>query len=93
MKKSTINTLIGSALAAASGIFVYRAYQERNAVRVEPDIDMYNSSEIDERESVDALDDSAEKGLSQLDSAYRDEWQANAFPQTHKEMRELEEDN
>lgn len=93
MKNSTMNTLIGSALAVASGIFVYRAYQERNTVRVEPDIDMYNSSEIDERESVDALDDSAEKGLTQLDSAYRDEWQANAFPQTHKEMRELEEDN
>ncbi|ANU14979.1 hypothetical protein B481_2896 [Planococcus halocryophilus Or1] len=92
MKKSTMNTLIGSALAAASGIFVYRAYQEKNTVRVEPDIDMYNSAEIDKRESVDALDDSAEQGLSQLDSIYRDEWQANGFPQTHKEMRELEED-
>ncbi|ANU26551.1 hypothetical protein [Planococcus versutus] len=92
MKKSIMNTVIGSALAAASGVFVYRAYQERNTVRVEPDMDMRNSREIDERESVDALDDSAEKGLSQLDSIYRDDWQANGFPQTHKEMRELEED-
>ncbi|ANU09002.1 hypothetical protein A1A1_06627 [Planococcus antarcticus DSM 14505] len=92
MKKSTMNTLIGSALAAASGIFVYKAYQEQNAVRTTDDSNMSNSAEIDERESVDALEDSAEQGLSQLDSAYRDEWQANAFPQTHKEMRELEED-
>lgn len=92
MKKSTMNTLIGSALAAASGIFVYKAYQEQNAVRTTDDSNVSNSAEIDERESVDALEDSAEQGLSQLDSAYRDEWQANAFPQTHKEMRELEED-
>ena len=92
MKKSTMNTLIGSALAAASGIFVYKAYQEKNIVRVEEDTDMRNSSKVDERESISALEDSAEQGLSQLDSAYRDEWQANAFPQTHKEMRELEED-
>ncbi|EGA89323.1 hypothetical protein GPDM_10960 [Planococcus donghaensis MPA1U2] len=92
MKKSTTNTLIGSALAAASGIFVYRAYQKKNIVRVEPDTDMHNSAEIDKRESVDAIEDSAEQGLSQLDSIYRDEWQANGFPQTHKEMRELEKD-
>lgn len=92
MKKSTMNTLIGSALAAASGILVYRAYQEKNNVHVEPDIDMHHSTEIDKRESVDALDDSTAKGLSQLDSTYRDDWQANGFPQTHKEMRELEED-
>lgn len=92
MKKSTMNTLIGSVLAAASGIFVYKAYQEKNTVRVKEDTDMHNSKKVDERESVDALEDSAEQGLSQLDSAYRDEWQANAFPQTHKEMQELEED-
>lgn len=92
MKKSTMNTLIGSALAAASGIFVYKAYQEKTTIRVEEDTDMRNSSKVDERESVSALEDSSEQGLSQLDSAYRDEWQANAFPQTHKEMRELEED-
>lgn len=92
MKKSTMNTIIGSSLAAASAIFVYKAYQEKTTVRVEEDTDMRNSSTVDERESVNVLEDSSEQGLSQLDSAYREEWQANAFPQTHKEMRELEED-
>lgn len=92
MKKSTMNTLIGSALTAASGIFVYKAYQKKNTVSVKEDTDMRNSTKVDERESVEALEDSAEQGLTQLDSAYRDEWQANAFPQTHKEMKELEED-
>lgn len=92
MKRSTMNTVIGSALAAAAGIFVFKAYQEKGKVSVADDTDMRNSTEVDKRESVDADVDPAEKGLSQLDSAYRDEWQANAFPQTHKEMKELEEE-
>lgn len=92
MKKSAMNTVIGSALAAAAGIFVFKAYQEKNKVTVEEDVDMRNSSEVDQKESVEADVDPAEKGLTQLDSAYRDEWQANAFPQTHKEMKELEEE-
>lgn len=92
MKKSSMNTLVGSALAAAAGIFVYKAYQEKYAIRTEEDHDMRNSKAIDERESVYAIEDSSEQGLSQLDSAYREEWQANAFPQTQKELRELEED-
>ncbi|ANU16055.1 hypothetical protein BBI11_02805 [Planococcus maritimus] len=92
MKKSTMNTVVGSALAAAAGVFVYKAYQEKNTVQVQEDIDMHNSKEIDERESVYAIEDSSEQGLSQLDSAYREEWQANGFPQTQKELRELEED-
>lgn len=92
MKRSTMNTVIGSALAAAAGIFVFKAYQEKSTVNVADDTDMRNSTEVDKRESVEADVDPAEKGLSQLDSAYRDEWQANAFPQTHKEMKELEEE-
>lgn len=92
MKRSTMNTVIGSALAAAAGIFVFKAYQEKNNVSVADDTDMRNSTEVDKRESVEADVDPAEKGLTQLDSAYRDEWQANAFPQTHKEMKELEEE-
>lgn len=87
-----MNTVIGSALAAAAGIFVFKAYQEKNNVSVAEDTDMRNSTEVDKRESVEADVDPAEKGLTQLDSAYRDEWQANAFPQTHKEMKELEEE-
>lgn len=92
MKKSTMNTVIGSALAAAAGIFVFKAYQEKNTVTVQEDTDMRNSLEVDRRESVEADVDPAEKGLTQLDSAYRDEWQANGFPQTHREMKELEEE-
>ena len=92
MKRSTMNTVVGSALAAAAGVFVYKAYQEKNTVRVEEDHDMRNSRAIDERESVYAIEDSSEQGLSQLDSAYREEWQANAFPHTQKELRELEDD-
>lgn len=92
MKKSTMNTVIGSALAAGAGVFVFKAFQEKNKLNVPSDIDMRNSKEVDQRESVKADVDSAEKGLTQLDSAYRDEWQANAFPQTHREMKELEKD-
>lgn len=93
MKKSTMNTAIGSALAAGAGVFVYKAIQKKNKVNVASDTDMRNSLEVDQRESVEADVDPAEKGLTQLDSAYRDEWQANGFPQTHREMEELEKDN
>lgn len=93
MKRSTMNTIVGSAIAAVAGIIVYKSYQEKAKVNVAEGTDVRNSDEIDQRESVEADVDSAEKGLTQLDSAYRDEWQANAFPQTHKEMRELEEDD
>jgi hypothetical protein len=40
---------------------------------------------MDERESVDADQDEAEQGLTQLDSSHRAEWQANGYPQTHAE--------
>ncbi|WP_203334070.1 hypothetical protein [Planococcus beigongshangi] len=93
MKKSTMNTVMGSALAAAAGVFVFKAYQQKNNPKVAEDTDMRNSTDVDRKESVKADVDPAEKGLTQLDSAYRDEWQANAIPQTHREMRELEEDN
>ena len=91
MKSSTMNTVIGSALAAAAGIFVFKASQDKKNPSVKEDSDLRNSEEVDHRESVDADVDPAEKGLTQLDSAYRDEWQANGFPQTYKEMKELEE--
>lgn len=92
MKKTTLNSVIGSAFAAGAGVFAYRAIQERNKLNVPRDIDMRNSTEVDKRESVIADTDPAEKGLTQLDSAYREEWQANGFPQTHREMKQLEED-
>ncbi|QHJ69393.1 hypothetical protein [Planococcus halotolerans] len=93
MKKSTMITVLTSVFAAVAGIFVYKSYQEKTKQEaLEKDVDMHNSQEIDKRESVEADEDDAEKGLTQLDSAYRDEWQANAFPQTHREMEELEKD-
>lgn len=93
MKKSSMITVWSSAFAAVAGIFVYKAYQEKaKKEALAKDTDMHNSTEVDKRESVEADVDSAEKGLTQLDSAYRDEWQANAFPQTHREMEELEKD-
>lgn len=93
MKKSTMITVWSSALAAIAGIFVYKSYQEKaKQEALEKDVDMRNSGQIDQRESVEADEDPAEKGLTQLDSAYRDDWQANAFPQTHREMEELEKD-
>ncbi|RLQ90833.1 hypothetical protein [Planomicrobium sp. Y74] len=93
MKNSTMISVLTSAFAAVAGIFVYKSYQEKaKQEALEKDVDMHNSKEIDQRESVEADEDDAEKGLTQLDSAYRDEWQANAFPQTHREMEELEKD-
>lgn len=93
MKKSSMITVWSSAFAAVAGIFVYKAYQEKaKKEALSKDVSMHNSDEVDRRESVYADEDSAEKGLSQLDSAYREEWQANAFPQTHRELEELEKD-
>lgn len=93
MKKSSMITVWSSAFAAVAGIFVYKAYQEKaKKEALQKDISMHNSDELDRRESVDADEDPAEKGLTQLDSAYREEWQANAFPQTHRELKELEND-
>lgn len=46
-------------------------------------------SKMDRMESVDADKDEAEAGLTQLDSNYRAEWQANGFPQTHAERERL----
>ncbi|MDL5377455.1 hypothetical protein ACNOIU_12080 [Exiguobacterium mexicanum] len=46
-------------------------------------------SKMDRMESVDSDKDEAEAGLTQLDSNYRAEWQANGFPQTHAERERL----
>ena len=68
------------------------AYKKNQAKKiwVYEDNDMRNSVTVDHEESVNADTDDAEIGLTQLDSAYRSEWQANGFPQTHKAMKELE---
>ncbi|WP_214829024.1 hypothetical protein [Exiguobacterium algae] len=48
---------------------------------------------MDKMESVDADEDEAEKGLTQLDSSHRADWQANGFPQTHAERERLEQES
>ncbi|WP_053217068.1 hypothetical protein [Virgibacillus senegalensis] len=47
----------------------------------------------DDIESPDAPQDEAEQGLTGLDHEYRSEWVANGFPQTHREMERLEEED
>ncbi|WNS80134.1 hypothetical protein RRU94_21780 [Domibacillus sp. DTU_2020_1001157_1_SI_ALB_TIR_016] len=45
----------------------------------------------DEVESVDSEKAKEYEGLTGLDAQYRDEWQANGFPQTNAELKALEE--
>ncbi|WP_232787139.1 MULTISPECIES: hypothetical protein [unclassified Planococcus (in: firmicutes)] len=82
---------IASGAALGAGLILLKAYNgKKRNVWVYEDSDMHNSYEIDHEESVNAPYDHAEQGLTQLDSAYRSEWQANAFPQTKKQLEELE---
>ncbi|WP_067727691.1 hypothetical protein [Oceanobacillus damuensis] len=93
MKQSTRNIVLGSLLSASGAVLAVSAYRERQkeTVEVYEDTDMRNSEKIDRIESVDADKDPSEKGLTQLDHAQKSEWVANGFPQTHQEMKELEE--
>lgn len=95
MSISTKNLILGSLLSIGGVMLVKGTIEQRRNKEfpVLQDTDMRNSDRVDEMESVDADKEASEKGLSQLDSTYRDEWVANGFPQTHEEMRELEEQN
>ncbi|WP_087973278.1 hypothetical protein [Oceanobacillus rekensis] len=86
MKNSTMNLILGSALTASGAVLAMTAYKQRQS-----ESGMSNSQKVDKIESVDADKDPAERGLTQLDHAHRAEWMANGFPQTHREMEELEE--
>lgn len=82
---------IATGAALGTGLILLKAYNDKKRrIWVYEDSDMRNSYEIDHEESVNAPYDDAEEGLTQLDSAYRAEWQANAFPQTKKQLEELE---
>ncbi|KIL49338.1 hypothetical protein [Jeotgalibacillus soli] len=98
MKKSTKNIMAGSILSAGAAVAV-AAYQKkkkgessRESFEVLEDTDMRNSEKVDQEESVNAAQEAEEAGLTKLDSAYRADWQANGFPQTHQEMEELEKE-
>ncbi|WP_298829600.1 hypothetical protein [uncultured Planococcus sp.] len=92
MKKNTTKKFVYTGAAMAGSLLLLTAYKKNQAkkVWVYEDNDMRNSVTVDREESVNADMDEAEIGLTQLDSAYRSEWQANGFPQTHKAMKELE---
>ncbi|HSJ37069.1 MAG TPA: hypothetical protein VK945_02525 [Planococcus sp. (in: firmicutes)] len=94
MEKKSINNMIFAGTAFAGSIILFNSLRKKNGKRVwvYEDIDMRHSVTVDREESVNAKYDDAEKGLTQLDSAYRSEWQANAFPQTHRELKESETD-
>ncbi|HZG70188.1 MAG TPA: hypothetical protein VEY51_01510 [Chondromyces sp.] len=93
MKKATMNLILGSVLSAGGAVLAMEAYRRRKKepFKVLEDTDMRNSVKVDRLESVDADKVPEEQGLTQLDSAYRAEWIANGFPQTHEEIEELEE--
>ncbi|MFD1032733.1 hypothetical protein [Metaplanococcus flavidus] len=90
MNKRNLNKMIFAGTAFAGGIVLFNSIRKKSGkkVWVYEDNDMRNSVTVDQEESVNADVDDAEKGLSQLDSAFRSEWQANGFPQTHRELKE-----
>lgn len=92
MEKKTVNRLVFSGSALAGGIILFKSLRKKSGKRVwvYADNDMRNSVTVDREESVNAKYDEAEIGLTQLDAAYRAEWQANGFPQTHRRLTELE---
>ncbi|WP_341202223.1 hypothetical protein [Planomicrobium okeanokoites] len=92
MKKTSLNKMVFAGTVFAGGIVLFRNIRKKSGkkVWVYEDNDMRNSVTVDREESVNAQYDEAEKGLTQLDSAFRSEWQANGFPQTHRELENLE---
>ncbi|WP_394120273.1 hypothetical protein [Planococcus donghaensis] len=91
MKKDKLQFLLVTGVTAASFFMLVKAYKKRqNTYWVYDDHDLRNSNVADKRESPNADVDPAEKGLSELDSAYRAEWVSIGYPQTHKEIEENE---
>lgn len=92
MNKRSLNKMIFAGTAFAGGIVLFKNIRKKSGKRVwvYEDTDMRNSVSVDREESVNADYDDAEIGLTKLDSAFRSEWQANGFPQTHRRMKELE---
>lgn len=88
-----LNKLVYTGTAFAGAIMLFTVYKNNKKKKfwVYEDNDMRNSVTVDRKESVNAKYDEEEIGLTQLDAAYRSEWQANGFPQTHKRMKELED--
>lgn len=91
MRKDTLQLIFYAGAAAASLFMVVKTYTKRqHTYWVYEDHDLRNSDEADHRESANADVDPAEKGLTELDSAYRAEWVSIGYPQTHREIEENE---
>lgn len=103
MKKSTMGMIAGStALLSAGTVMAVSKMKNKDEEKesnlsgssnspdesASPNID--DEARKDQIPSPDADEVEAEEGLTLLDHQYRSQWQANGFPQTHKEMRELE---
>ncbi|TCI30743.1 hypothetical protein EVJ33_05470 [Exiguobacterium sp. SL-10] len=86
VKRLLVRAGIGLALAAVARVGIQKllgANREEDHTYLEP--------RWDETPSVDADKDMDEVGLTQLDSIYRAEWQANTYPRSEAERRALEE--
>ncbi|UTR10424.1 hypothetical protein MM300_21565 [Evansella sp. LMS18] len=91
MKTSTLSLIVGS--IAGGAVLASRMYKKKQTEKSEADKDTHwrASEKIDDIESVYAEDDQEEKGLTQFDSAHRNDWIANRIPdeQARKELEEL----
>ncbi|MEC0304305.1 hypothetical protein [Terribacillus saccharophilus] len=91
MKKTNIGWIAGGtvAVAAAAGTFSYlkRKKEDPNVTGS----NLQDKEREDKLPSPDAKTDDAEKGLSALDHAYREEWVANTITPTEEEIKAAEE--
>ncbi|MCC5891220.1 hypothetical protein [Exiguobacterium sp.] len=86
VKRMLVRAGIGLALAAVARVGIKKFLDDRDAKD-----HSYLDPKWDEAPSVDADKDEEEVGLTQLDSIYRAEWQANAYPRSEAERKALEE--
>ncbi|MCT4782322.1 MULTISPECIES: hypothetical protein [Exiguobacterium] len=86
VKRLLVRAGIGLALAAVARVGIKKYLDDRAA-----NDHSYLEPKWDETPSVDADKDEDEVGLTQLDSIYRAEWQANAYPRSEAERKALED--
>ena len=87
VKRLLVRAGIGLEVAAA----VKMGIQKLQENRAREEDHSYLDPKWDEVPSVDSDKDEDEVGLTQLDSIYRAEWQANAYPRSEAERKALEE--
>ncbi|TCI39795.1 MULTISPECIES: hypothetical protein [unclassified Exiguobacterium] len=87
VKRLLVRAGIGLALAAVARVGIQKLLDDR----ARKEDHTYLEPKWDETPSVDADKDDDEVGLTQLDSIYRAEWQANTYPRSEAERKALEE--